>query len=193
MAFDLSNYVDVATRIKMLYELHPHATIWCESPKVVEIAGHHFIEVTATVEIPATDTVNARTSKASAWEPFPGKTTYTKDSEMMNAETSAVGRAIGLLGIGLTGSMATANEVQNRQGAPAPRIVTQQGDTTITKPANMPSEKQLWLFKKLLKDAGKLPPLNIDQMDKFEVSRGIEALKNGGEIDLPPLPDEEPF
>lgn len=193
MAFDLSNYVDVATRIKMLYELHPHSTIYCNTPQIVEIAGHSFIEVTARVEIPATETVNARIAQASAWEPFPGKTTYTKDSEMMNAETSAVGRAIGLLGIGLTGSMATANEVQNRQGQAAPRVTVQQGETTITKPGNAPSDKQLWLFKKLLKDAGKLPPLNIDQMDKFEVSRGIEALKNGTEPELPPMPDEEPF
>lgn len=80
-----------------------------------------------------------------------------------------------------------------QQSRLAPRVTVQQGETTITKPANAPSDKQLWLFKKLLKDAGKLPPLNIDRMDKFEVSRGIEALKNGGEPDLPPMPDEEPF
>ena len=79
------------------------------------------------------------------------------------------------------------------QPRPAPRVTVQQGETTITKPGNAPSDKQLWLFKKLLKDAGKLPPLNIDQMDKFEVSRGIEALKNNQEPDLPPMPDEEPF
>lgn len=79
------------------------------------------------------------------------------------------------------------------QPRPQSRTTIQQGETTITRPANAPSEKQLWLFKKLLKDAGKLPPLNIDQMDKFEVSRGIEALKNGSEPEMPPLPDEEPF
>ena len=73
------------------------------------------------------------------------------------------------------------------------RVTTTQGETTITRPANAPSEKQLWLFKKLLKEAGKLPPVNIDSMDKFEVSRGIEALNNNQEPDLPPMPDEEPF
>jgi hypothetical protein len=110
---------------------------------------------------------------------------------MMNAETSAIGRAIGALGIGLTGSMATANEVANRQGAPVRTTVV--NNTTVTQVGNPPSDKQLWLYKKLLKEAGKLPPLNIDSMDKFEVSRAIEALKAGEQPEETPLPDEEPF
>lgn len=182
---DLSNYVDVATRIKLLLEKYPNASIVCTVPKVIEVAGHHFIEVTAHVKADET-----RDAVASAWEPFPGKTPYTRDSEMMNAETSAIGRAIGALGIGLTGSMATANEVANRQGAPVRTTVV--NNTTVTQVGNPPSDKQLWLYKKLLKEAGQLPPLNIDQMDKFEVSRAIEALK-AGEQPAEELPPEEPF
>jgi len=178
---DLSNYVDVATRIKLLIDKYPDASIICTVPKVVEVAGHTFIEVTAHVKCD-----DARQAVASAWEPFPGKTPYTRDSEMMNAETSAIGRAIGALGIGLTGSMATANEVANRQ------TTTVVNNTTITQHGNPPSDKQLWLYKKLLKDAGQLPPLNIDQMDKYEVSRAIEALK-AGETPAVELPPEEPF
>ena len=181
---DLSNYVDVATRIKLLIEKYPNASVICTVPKVVEVAGHTFIEVTAHVKCDDT-----RQAVASAWEPFPGKTPYTRDSEMMNAETSAIGRAIGALGIGLTGSMASANEVVNRQGS----TTTVVNNTTITQVGNPPSDKQLWLYKKLLKDAGKLPPANIDQMDKFEVSRAIEALKAGEQPEEVPLPDEEPF
>ena len=109
---------------------------------------------------------------------------------MMNAETSAIGRAIGALGIGLTGSMASQNEVANRQGAPVRTTVV--NNTTVTQVGNPPSDKQLWLYKKLLKEAGQLPPLNIDQMDKFEVSRAIEALK-AGEQPAEELPPEEPF
>ena len=183
---DLSNYVDVATRIKLLVEKYPNASIVCTAPKVVEIAGHHFIEVTAHV---ACGDGNGREAVGSAWEPFPGKTPYTRDSEMMNAETSAIGRAIGALGIGLTGSMASSNEVANRQGQPAVTVVN---NTTQTQYGNPPSDKQLWLYKKLLKEAGQLPPVNIDQMDKFEVSRAIEALK-AGEQPTEELPPEEPF
>jgi hypothetical protein len=188
---DLSNYVDVATRIKLLIEKYPNASIICTVPKVIEVAGHTFIEVTATIETTPTalQTMDQYTRRAvaSAWEPFPGKTPYTRDSEMMNAETSAIGRAIGALGIGLTGSMASQNEVANRQ------TTTVVNNTTITQAGNPPSDKQLWLYKKLLKDAGKLPPVNIDQMDKYEVSRAIEALKAGEQPEEIPLPDEEPF
>ena len=187
---DLSNYVDVATRIKLLVEKYPSASINCTPPKVIEVAGHVFIEVTAHVDTNATSDENARTATATAWEPFPGKTPYTRDSEMMNAETSAIGRAIGALGIGLTGSMASSNEVANRQGQPAVTVVN---NTTQTQYGNPPSDKQLWLYKKLLKEAGQLPPVNIDQMDKFEVSRAIEALKAGQQPEEIPLPDEEPF
>lgn len=183
---DLSNYVDVATRIKLLVEKYPNASVVCTKPVVVNIEGHTFIEVTAHI---ACNDETGRNSVASAWEPFPGKTPYTRDSEMMNAETSAIGRCIGALGLGLSGSMATANEVANRQGM----TVTQQGDTTITRQGTAPSDKQLWLYKKLLKEAGKLPPANIDGMDKFEVSRAIEALKAGEQPEEIPLPDEEPF
>ena len=183
---DLSNYVDVATRIKLLAEKYPNYSIVCGAPKIIEIAGHYFIEVTCHLQ---TGSEEGRGASASAWEPFPGKTPYTRDSEMMNAETSAIGRAIGALGIGLTGSMATSNEVANRQGT----TTTVVNNTTVTQHGNPPSDKQLWLYKKLLKDAGKIPPVNIAEMDKFEVSRAIEALKAGEQPEEIPLPEEEPF
>jgi hypothetical protein len=68
-------------------------------------------------------------------------------------------------------------------------------DVVTERPANAPSDKQLWLVKKLHKDAGKLPPQNLANMDKYEVSRLIEALKGGEEIPPPSDHDapEEPF
>src|SRR3990167_2917806 len=48
-----------------------------------------------------------------AFEPIPGKTSYTKDSETMNAETSAWGRAIVALGFD-TKKIGSANEVRAR-------------------------------------------------------------------------------
>jgi hypothetical protein len=46
---------------------------------------------------------------------IPGPTTYTKDSEIENAETSAIGRAIAALGFEVHRSYASANEVANKQ------------------------------------------------------------------------------
>ena len=77
--------------------------------------------------------------------------------------------------------------------APSGQHTRQQGDVRITEPSNLPSDKQLWFYKSELKKAGKLPPLNIGTMSKFEVSKAIDALKNGEEFvpvyDTP----EEPF
>ena len=49
-----------------------------------------------------------------AWEPFPGLTPYTHNSEIMNAETSAWGRAI--VAVGAAEARASADEVRNRRG-----------------------------------------------------------------------------
>jgi len=56
-----------------------------------------------------------------AWEPVPGRTPYTRGSELMVAETSAWGRALAAIGIATNKSIASAEEVrsaQARSGAP---------------------------------------------------------------------------
>src|SRR5690606_7776514 len=51
-----------------------------------------------------------------AWEPFPGLTPYTRNSELMNAETSAWGRAIiAVLAADAKRGIASLEEVRNRQ------------------------------------------------------------------------------
>jgi hypothetical protein len=50
----------------------------------------------------------------------------------------------------------------------------------------------VWLYKKLLKEAGKLPPLDLASWDKFKISKAIETLKNNEPEEIP-LPEEEPF
>lgn len=50
-----------------------------------------------------------------AWEPFPGRTPYTRDSELQNAETSAWGRAIVAALASESKSVASAEEVRNRR------------------------------------------------------------------------------
>ena len=50
-----------------------------------------------------------------AWEPVPGRTPYTRGSELMVAETSAWGRALAAIGIATNKSVATAEEVRSAQ------------------------------------------------------------------------------
>jgi hypothetical protein len=114
----LKDYVPVNVRIIKFYERHPDGIITTEAPKVIEIGGKCFIESRATV-IKSPD---GEGYSATAWEPFPGATPYTKNSEAMNAETSAVGRALALAGIEVSKSIASANEVAARQPAPADTV-----------------------------------------------------------------------
>jgi hypothetical protein len=116
MAYDLNGYVDVAERIRQLREKHPHAVLRPYNPaepfKVMEIGGREFIVYTAACYRTPDDPTPAI---AVAAEPAVGKTNYTRDSEVMNAETSAWGRAIVACLAADTQRIASLNEVQNRR------------------------------------------------------------------------------
>jgi hypothetical protein len=118
MSYDISDYVDVKTRIEMLYSKYPDASIQFEYMGVME-GNPEFIWGIARVYrspedlLPCTGTCS---------ELAQGKTAFTRGSELANLETSAIGRAIGALGIGLGKSMATKQEVNSakaRQVVPA--------------------------------------------------------------------------
>ena len=66
-----------------------------------------------------------------ASEPYPGLTSFTKNSEMMNAETSAWGRAIASLGIAVHRGIASAQEVRAAQRG---TDVTPVRRATVTEP-----------------------------------------------------------
>jgi hypothetical protein len=169
MSFDLSNYVDVPTRLKELIERYPNASVVADPPCVREIDGRSFIEVTVTIH--CNDEHN-RMARASAWESFPGKTPYTKDSEMMNAETSATGRACGLLGIGLKSSVASLDEVRTR------RQESQALHPSTDTPAQSSDEaspKQKAMIRGLTRQKGQ-PAINPDGLTKREASAHIERL-----------------
>jgi hypothetical protein len=112
MAFDLSNYVDVPARLRMALEQYPNMSVLEHPVQVREVDGKTYIEV--TVEVHCNDEADRRAT-ASAWEIHPGHTPYTKESEMMNSSTSALGRALGFLGFGIAKSIASQDEVRARQ------------------------------------------------------------------------------
>jgi hypothetical protein len=133
---------------------------------------------------------------ATGWaEEVRGQGNVNKTSHVENCETGAVGRA--LANAGMAGSDVHKRPSREEMGKVQrmTQSTTAGSDVVTERPANAPSDKQLWLVKKLHKDAGKLPPHNLGSMDKFEVSRLIESLKSGEEVPPPSDTDfpEEPF
>lgn len=113
---NMDGYVDVAERIRQLREKYPHATLRPWNPdepfKVMSIGDREFVVYTAACYRTPDDPTPAI---AVAAEPAIGKTNFTRDSEVMNAETSAWGRAIVAALAADSHRVASMDEVRNRQ------------------------------------------------------------------------------
>ena len=184
-AFNLGDYVDVPARVKMLFERWPNARIVESLPQIRMFDGREWIEVTVTIHL-GDDTVPV---VASAWE-CKGTTSFTRDSEMMNCSTSAVGRACGLLNLGIGKSIASRNEVQMRQPAVAP--VTPDADNPFydENAKQYASPKQRGMiraraFEKKIGTTELMPYINkvlgneytsIEALSKQEASQVIDSL-----------------
>lgn len=116
MSFDLTGYVDVAERIRMFKEKYPNGSLQpLDHGKpfdVITVGEHTFVVYVAAAYRTPDD---QRPGVGMAWEPYPGKSSFTRDSELMNAETSAWGRAIIATLAAETQKIASADEVRNRQ------------------------------------------------------------------------------
>ena len=111
------DYVDVATRLREMRETFPQLTLQQLDLKFITFGGQDWVVYTAAAYRTPED---PRPGIGSAWEPIPGKTPYTRDSELMVAETSAWGRALVAIGAETKNGIASANEVKARQAAPKP-------------------------------------------------------------------------
>ena len=107
MAYDqrsLDDYVDVAERIAEFRERHPDGILQPADPaepyRILQAQGidknGEVVQQTFVVYVAAAYRTpdDPRPGIGAAWEVFPGRTPYTRGSELMNAETSAWGRAI---------------------------------------------------------------------------------------------------
>jgi hypothetical protein len=120
MSFDLDGYVDVAERIGIFRAKHPEGSLQPVDPTrpfTIETIGDRVFVVYAAAAYRTPD--DLRPGVGVAWEPFPGKTPYTRDSEVMVAETSAWGRAIVAALAADTKKVASTEELQARGGGGA--------------------------------------------------------------------------
>ena len=161
MAFDLSDYVTVAQRLSAFYERYPDGRVASFTPEVVTIGDRTFVSVTASVWRSTEDIIPC---SATAWEPFPGKTPYTKDSEMMNAETSAIGRALAAAGISVSRSLSSQDEVRNRVSTPS-KAKQPQTPNQNQRPQGKPKDQDRLPSKAATKPSdGLAPAASIDSL-----------------------------
>ena len=149
MSFNLDGYIDVAERIRMAKEMYPDFSLQCEWRFVEMPDGSVAIAAKAYAYRYPND---PNPGIGNVTEPYPGKTQFTRGSEVMNAESSAWGRSLVALGIGAT-KIASADEVrlaQERQGTTGQPNSADQ----YTPRSPQPTPKQIEFLAKLLKQHG---------------------------------------
>lgn len=172
MPFDMSDYVDVSERLAKLFAEYPEASMR-GTYEVLTIGNETFIAYRAECYRTADD---AAPGIGTAWEPVPGKTTFTKGSELQNAETSAWGRAIVAVGASESKRIASANEVRNaraNQTSVSPSLV--QADAVVIERAPSASKSRVASLQ------SKLIAMQAD---------GFKVAGHRSQLGLPPLNDE---
>ena len=108
------DYIDVATRIIEFREKYPQGSLVQVSLEFLsDFGGKDWVVYTAAAYRSPDD---QQPGIGTAWEPVPGPTRFTRDSEVQNAETAAWGRAmVAALAVDTRKGIASSEEVRNRQ------------------------------------------------------------------------------
>ena len=193
---DLSDYVDVAERVRLFRQQWPEGSLQPVDPahpfEVIQVNDQTFIVYVAAAYRHPND---PRPGIGTAWEPFPGRTPYTRDSELQNAETAAWGRAIIATLAADSKKVASLDEVRARKAAnpthnpPQTRQDAPQGPKTA-EPATDPQRR---LLRTLAHDKGQeLPPMgNLTKRDAMKLIDAWKELPDATAGDADTL--EEPF
>ncbi len=160
---DLGDYIEVKDRLRMALDRYPELRVVEEHATITNLADRQFLVCRVAVHRTPDDPMPM---VAAAWEPLPGRTPYTRDSELMVGMTSALGRALGYMGFGISKSIASANEVKNRP-TESPQIDANAAGGTkgAWNPENAASEKQKRAIYVICKKKGlEMPDVNVMTM-----------------------------
>lgn len=109
----LDGYIDVATRIQEFRTKYPTGSLSQVDLQFISFGGKDWVVYTAAAYRTPDD---PRPGIGTAWEPVPGPTRFTRDSEVQNAETAAWGRSIiAALAADTKKGIASVEEIRNRQ------------------------------------------------------------------------------
>ena len=154
------DYIEVKDRLQTFLDKYPEGSLqgsWLWTERLGEPWIVYRAEAYRTPDDP-------RPGVGYAWEPVPGRTPFTRDSELMVAETSAWGRAMAALGVAVHKGVASGDEVraaENRRvertkpTAPADDQWTTPDPAQGAEPRDFRvSAKQLGMIKALCDQAG---------------------------------------
>ena len=180
----LGDYIDVAERIRLFRDKHPEGSLQpanLDKPFDMVTLGDKTFVVYISAAYRTPDDI--RPGIGAAWEPFPGRTPYTKDSELMVAETSSWGRAIMAVLAADSKRVASLDEVRARKtqaehpatmparaSQSVPSVVSSQGHPLAT-------QAQIGAIKAISRALGKPSPAGLDQISKGTAHILIEQLK----------------
>lgn len=195
MAFNLGDYVDVPSRLRMALKKYPDLRVQETMREVIEMPDKScFIRCIVTVWRHEGDLIPA---VASACEIYPGRTSFTKSHENENGYTSALGRALGYMGFGIDKSIASQDEVRNATAEQTTHLAS-----VVPFPENgpakvYPSNKQLGMMRGLANGKGIQGDalkeycctvlgrtiLSTNDLTKQDISKVIDALQITGELE----------
>ena len=193
MTWDSNGYIDCRTRLVAALKDWPDLRVVEETPEIVKIGERHFIQATVTLFRTIDDALPVR---AYNFEPFPGKTNFTRDSEQQNSATSALARALGYMGYGIERSIASFDEVRNRQPDENPQPMTSKPIMTgaqmrvvASKPEvpyrgegalSVATEKQVNFIEALAKKSSEsIAGIDLEQLSVSAANLLITRLKKG--------------
>lgn len=174
MSIDLSSYKTVADRLVDFFAKHPEGSLRPLNPEqpfeVREIAGKQFVVYVAVAHRSPDDPTPGI---GTAWEPFPGGTQFTRDSELMNAETSAWGRAILAIGASDTRhGVASQEEVRNRRAPKRPPREAEKWMRRL-KDAHGATEDDLERYVRYVTDNRSDDLLDVQEGDEWNELKGL--------------------
>jgi hypothetical protein len=161
----IEDYEPVASRLARFWEKHPEGRV---ITKLITFEGDRVI-VQADIYVDREDDRPVATDFA---EEIRGSNNVNKTSHVENACTSAIGRALADC------DFASSTDWTKRPSREEmSKVERMSGDTRITEPSNLASEKQQNMIRAVCKSMGKVPPANLQGMTKREASAYIDTLK----------------